>query len=242
MDPFFNSRPNRYEDHLGRAILFERAVSGIRGKNGPPTNKEGNGLRIEWVDDRQMIMITDPELFQSVAETNGRFAIQFTREGLSQPFVPRYASMALLKIACSLCPPGTVPQIQPTIDWLMGRAEARLSSFPVFYAYANGDNPYGDGRVLLLKRTGRHPTPFLWCIVASGNHRFQFFVPFTTEDSHLIDSGRMSFKAFHYPNWVESNAIDCDYWDWYSYTKTRRSFKLSFDIREATIAHVDTGA
>ncbi len=230
---------NSYEDHLGKAMLFERAATGIRGKNGSPTNKEANGLRIEWIEGKQAITITDPKLFEKVYGTDGQLNLPLTSEGLSQPFVPRYAAMALVKAACSLCPPMTVPKIQPTIDWLMGRAEASISPWPVLYTHVNGDNPYGNGRALLLRRTGTQPMPFLWCIIASGNHRLQFFVPFTTEDSHLAASGHASFKVVHYPVWIESNDIDYEYWDWSSDTKTTRSFHLAFDIQEATIKNPD---
>ncbi len=234
-----NSRfGQRYENDLGAGTLFERSVTGVPGKRRQPTYAEGEGLRIEWVEGRQEITITNPELFERAFGKTDAFCLAGHKlKAWSQSFVPQKAAAALVKIACSLCPPNTVEQIQPTIAWLMKPRIATRSPFCVFHSFAVGDNPYGAGRALLLKRTGKQPMPFLLCVIASGSDRFQYAVPFTTEDAlwthsqldvscrALIESG----QTFHYPNWTISAEIEYDQWDWSSDERTRREFDVSIN-------------
>ncbi len=92
---------------------------------------------------------------------------------------------------------------------------------------------------MLLKRTGTQSMPFLWCIIGSNNHRFQYFVPFSKKDQHWTDSGRMLFREVHYPSWIQRTEIEQDVWDWSSDQRTRRSFDVTINLRNATVEGAD---
>lgn len=223
------------EDQLAKAILFERALCQIRGRRRFPTFDDYQTLRIETSGDDQTITITDPELFQQFQGAAGILTCKIPLAAASQPFRPIEAAMGLIKGACSICPADLLPTIQPTIDWLAGRASVKFSAFPVLYSFVHGDAPFGPGRVLLLRRVTSEPAPAFWCLVATKNHRFQFFVPFCTEDQGWVTDGRMSFPAWHYPDWTSASTIDWHVWDWSSDETVRRHFDVELAIHQDTI-------
>ena len=76
----FGSGP---EDQLSKAILFERAVCQIQGRNRIPTYDDRHGLRIETSGDGQTITITDPELFRQFEGTTGTFSCDSVDGGIA---------------------------------------------------------------------------------------------------------------------------------------------------------------
>ncbi len=174
---------DEYEDHLSKWFGPMRAVSQIRGKGGVPTYKNKD-IRIEMGEKGLEIGIVAEEL-ESSLNFDGPFTFKIPVATPAQAHVPLRAAKALLKVACSICPRELLSECQPTIDWLMSRANVRLSMFPVLFAFTPGPNPYRDGKVLLLRRKSDAKLPFLWCILATANFRFQFFVPFCPSDTWI---------------------------------------------------------
>lgn len=162
----------RYEDDLSKWFGPMRTVSQIRGKSGVPTYKN-NDMRIEMGASGLEIGVV-AEALESHLEFDGPFTFTLPVPAKSQPFTPINAAKALIKIACSLCPPDLLGECTPAIDWLMGRARASMSMYPVLFAFTPGPMPYKDGKVLLLQRKSADKFPSIWCIVATANYRFQF--------------------------------------------------------------------
>ena len=188
----------KYEDDLAKWFGPLRTVSQIRGKSGVPTYKNKN-MRIEMGDKGLEIGIVAEDL-ESHLKFDGPFTFTLPVPASTQPFVPINAAKALIKIACSLCPPELLSECKPAIDWLMGRARAKMSMFPVLFAFTPGPMPYGDGRVLLLQRKSGANFPFLWCVVATANYRFQFFLPFCPSDAWMMKEKSVQLSLRHFPD------------------------------------------
>jgi hypothetical protein len=189
----------QYETDLASWFGPLRTISQMRGK-GIPTYKDreqDGDVRIEMGDDGLKISIVDKDV-EAALSKDGPFVLKLPAPTPTKPYVPINAAKALIKVACSLCPGSLLPEVQPAIDWLMGRAGAKFSKFPVLFGFTPGPNPYNDGKVMLLRRKVDEPIPFLWCIVATYNYRFQFFVPFCPADK-WASSGEMKFTCAHFP-------------------------------------------
>jgi hypothetical protein len=197
-----------YEDHLSKWSLFARAVSQVKGKEGTPTFKNpGKTLRVESGETGLNIHLTDPSLKGRVLQEGGPQQFTIPADGMSAPYVPIRAAKALVKIACSVCPPGDLAQCKRAIDWLMGRCGFEISQFLVFYGFTPGPISNSASRVILLRRKADTAEPYLWSVVQSTGHRFQIFVPGCPADDKLFGSGRVTFPAHHYripefgPDW-----------------------------------------
>ena len=189
---------DEYEDHLSKWFGPMRTVSQIRGKGGVPTYKNKD-IRIEMGEKGLEIGIVAEEL-ESSLKFDGPFTFKIPVPTPAQAHVPLRAAKALLKVACSICPPELLSECQPTIDWLMSRVNARLSMFPVLFAFTPGPNPYRDGKVLLLRRKSDANLPFLWCVLATANYRFQFFVPFCPSDTWITPGASVQLTLPHFPD------------------------------------------
>ncbi len=194
---------NNYEDHLAKWFGPLRAISQISGKGGVPTYKDkgidqGGRIRIEMADCGLKLSIVGTDL-NAQFDKAGPHAFTLPVETPSQPYVPIRAAMALVKAACSLCPAEELHECATAIDWLMARLSARISKFPVLFAFTPGPNPYVTGRVMMLRRKVNEPIPYLWCIIATANYRFQFFVPFCPSDTGHDRRSEYSFQARHFP-------------------------------------------
>ena len=194
---------DRYEDHLAKWFGPLRTVSQIQGKRGVPTYQDkkrehGGQIRIEMGDEGLHFTIVDADLMGQLSKV-GPLALSLPVDTPSQPYIPIRAAMALVKAACSLWPPGEVQQCGAAVDWLMGRVRACASMFPVFHAFTPGPNPYDTGRVMLIRRKVDEPIPYLWCIIATANYRFQFFVPFCESDGWLKNGAQSTFQAHQFP-------------------------------------------
>ena len=188
----------QYEDDLSKWFGPMRTVSQIRGKGGVPTYKNKD-MRIEMGEGGLKIGVVTEDL-ESHLKFDGPFTFTVPVPAKSQPFVPINAAKALVKIACSLCPRDLLPECQPSIHWLMGRAKASMSRFPVLFAFTPGPMPYKDGKVLLLQRKSTENVPYIWCIVATANYRFQFFVPFCPADAWMFKEKTAELNLRHFPD------------------------------------------
>ena len=187
-----------YEDHLSKWFGPMRTVSQIKGKSGVPTYKNKD-IRIEMGEKGLKIGIVAEDL-ESSLKFDGPFSFKIPVPTPAQAHVPLRAAKALLKVACSICPLELLGECQPTIDWLMSRMKARFSVFPVLFAFTPGPNPYREGRVLLLRRKSNARLPFLWCVLATSNFRFQFFVPFCPSDTWMAPGDSVQLTLSHFPD------------------------------------------
>lgn len=223
------------EDQLGKALAFERAVSGMRGKKGVPTFKDSDKLKFRFSAGQQEIIVTDPKLVQELPGKTGPFDFDLQLDTDTPPFVPLRAAMALVKAACSLCPKELLPHTGPTIDWLKGRNHLKCDAFPVYHVFTPGDNPYGSGRAMLLKRVTNAATPFLCGVVASTNHRLQFFVPFCTEDPDWSSCERALTEDAHLPLWIDGKDSEFQVWNWASEKVHGKSFNVKLHIENGQV-------
>ena len=136
----------QYEDDLSKWFGPMRTVSQIKGKSGVPTYKNSD-MRID-MGARDLEIGVVAEDLESHLKFDGPFTFTLPVPAKSQTFTPINAAKALVKIACSLCPPGLLGECKPAIDWLMGRARASMSMYPVLFAFTPGPMPYlCSGRV-----------------------------------------------------------------------------------------------
>jgi hypothetical protein len=193
---------HNYEDHLSKWSLLGRSASQIRGKAGLPTFKNpAKTLRIGGSKTGLAIKITDPTITDKLMKEGGPYSFTVPTDGTSQPYIPLRAAMALVKVACSICPSSDLSQCQGAIDWLMQRTHVRFSNFLVLYAFTPGPIDVSSSEVLLLRRKHDTLDPYMWCLVQYGNHRLQAFVPFCPADeSWFKPAQNIKFTAKHFPS------------------------------------------
>lgn len=198
-----------YEDHLSKWSLFARSVSQVRGKKKRPTFKNPDEtLRVGAGEHGLFIHLTDPALTRKLMAESGPYKFTVLADASSQPYVPIRAAKALVKFACSVCPPQELGQCQRAINWLMGRMDVYFSQFLVLYAFTPGPIDELASEVTLLRRKGAANEPYLWCTIQFTNHRLQFFVPRCPADDELFRPGVPGrFTVRHYrppdfgPDW-----------------------------------------
>ncbi|HEV2328586.1 MAG TPA: HNH endonuclease [Verrucomicrobiae bacterium] len=222
----------KYEDDLAKWFGPMRTVSQIKGKNGVPTLKSKD-MQIRMGNTGLEIGVVTEDL-ESHLKFDGPFTFTLPVPAKTQPFIPINAAKALVKIACSLCPPALLGECQHAIDWLMDRAVGRMSKFPVLFSFTPGPMPYGDGRILLLKRSSSDKFPFLWCIVATANYRFQFFVPFCPSDAWMMEEKTVQFTLNHFPDvfgdgWPHGKTT-FEVMDWSGTEPVIKEFPFSFHV------------
>ena len=141
------------EDHLSKQTMFARVLVGISRKKGKKStfkNKDET-LRIDADGSNKEIHLPFPNSVDDLL-VDGKMpdVIPLTGDTASQPYVPIQAAMALVKIACSVCPKEHLGQCQRAIDWLMGRMIAELSGFPVFFACTPGPLNDNASEIVIL--------------------------------------------------------------------------------------------
>ena len=199
---------NEFEDHLAKGLLPLRSIAQIRGGKGVPTHKDSTGgIRMEKTAAGFKHTVDN-------ADVRSQLEIQLNRPGPielklpptpSQTFIPIRAGMALCKIVCSACPQKELSQIQPAIDWLMNRKQIGRIGFPVLFGFTPGRNPHGAGRLTLLRRKTDIEAPYIWCIIATANFRFQFFLPFCPADGWFWQAQKKRITLWYLPERFEDN-------------------------------------
>lgn len=230
---------NNYEDHLSKWSLFARATSQIRGKKSKPTFKNpeetmrigssAHGLEIEF---------TNPDLTYKPMTEGGPYSFTLPEDASSQPHIPIRSAMALVKIACSICPNSQLDQCGPAIDWLMGRGKVTISGLPVLYVFTPGPINDTESEVVLLRRKVDEAIPYLWCVIQFSNYRLQTFVPFCPNDATwLKQSQSITFECRHFPtrfgpNWPYGEAL-LGSLDWSGTEPVQRSASATFRVEYA---------
>jgi hypothetical protein len=227
------------EDHLSKWSLFARATSQVRGKKNKPTFKNpGETLRVGAGTKGLEISITDPDLTGKLMAEGGPYAFTLPTDASSQPHVPIRAAMAIVKIACSVCPFESLNECGPAIDWLMGRAQVTMSGFPVLYAFTPGPIADTASEVVLLRRKVDEPIPLLWCVVQFSNYRLQAFVPFCPADAGWLRMSQpVALTCKHYPtrfgpDWPFGEA-ELGWADWSGTEPVQRSATATFHVEHA---------
>lgn len=226
---------DNYEDDLSRWCLFPRAVLGLKGKKKKPTFKAGdNSLRVSVKGESPQIEVVDPELLNSILQQD-QDNISFKHDFVvpSQSYTPRKAALALVKIACSVCPIEEMEHCQVAIDWLMKRIDAQLSCFPVYVCSIPESSAMIPGEILLLRRRESTPTPFLWCVLRMTDRQIQWFVPGAKADESWLRDKRFT-SVCHPPLGITSQTpLDWVIEDWSTDEPIHHKVEGTIDVRKA---------
>jgi hypothetical protein len=229
------------EDNLSKATMLHRTLAGIPRKgNAKSTFKDkirDETLRIDREGHAVNISIPEPHSVDDLL-VNGVLPDEIPQRGdlRSQPYAPIEAAKALVKFACSVCPKEELGQCRGAIDWIRGRREERFTAFSVGFAFTPDLEGLGDkvSHVILLRRKGNGPEPYLWLIVQFRNFRFQVAVPFCPADAGVTHPEGEHFQSLFSPDWP-GGATTFSWLDWSGTEKERTSWKVSHH-REQTIA------
>lgn len=199
----FFGRGGGHEDHLAKWSALARALSQVprKGSGRPKFKCDDETLRVETIDGGLHLHVPSPASPDGMP-TSG-FPRDFVLEGdtRTQPYVPLRAAMALVKIACSICPVGELEQVRGAIDWIMFRSKRAFKPFPVLYAFTPRVNSDLVSRAILLRRRGEGPEPYLVSLVQFRGFRLQVFVPFCPADRHwLREDGPTNLTLCHAPS------------------------------------------
>lgn len=191
----------KYEDHLGKWSNLARALAQIPGKKNKKPTFKSHDLRVESVEAGLSIHVPTPHSVDDLLADGLPDVIELTGNTASQPHIPIRAAMALVKMACSVCPSAELGQCQNAIAWLAERQGFRMSQFPVYFAFTPGPISDAASEAVVLRRKGDDAEPYLWFVVQFRNFRFQVFVPGCPADVHWAGEGStlpVTFK--HYPS------------------------------------------
>jgi hypothetical protein len=222
----------RYEQDLGVWSAFARSIGRIHGKKGLPTYVcPDNTMRVEHINGKQVLLLRD-----KIDIKPGELWLPKAKS--PQTYIPLNAAKALVKVACSICPPELLPECQGAIDWIMGRHSATIAPFVVLRTFTPGPPGAFIDKVVLLRRKGATPDPFLWCLVRTAKHQLQFFVPFCGADAALFPPGqRVTINTWQLqPNDIGANwrfgSIDYFREDWSSTEPKASEYIAVFKVLE----------
>jgi hypothetical protein len=190
-----------YEDHLGKWSNLARSLAQIPGKKNKIPTFKSNDLRVESLSSGLSIHVPTPDSVDDLLAKGVPEVIELSGNTESQLHVPIRAAMALVKMACSVCPTKELGQCQNAIAWLAEPQRFRMSHFPVYFAFTPG--PIGDAasEAILLHRKGDGAEPYLWFVVQFRNFRFQVFVPGCAADTHWAgDGSSLAVTLKHFPS------------------------------------------
>lgn len=227
-----------YEDHLSKWSLFARAASNVAGKKKPTFKNPDESLRIDAGASGLKITISDPDSLGDLPTQSGPYTFTISADTTSQPYIPIRAAMALIKIACSVCPTADFNECAPAIGWLMGRVRVQIPGLRVLYAFTPGPINDNASEVILLRRKIDEPIPLLWCLVQFRHHRLQVFVPFCPADRAWMAVDRPVTVRFEHfpsrfgPDW-QYGAGKYEFMDWSGTEAARTSATASFHINRA---------
>lgn len=191
----------KYEDQLGKWSNLARALAQVPGKKNRKPTFKSNDLRVESVASGLSIHVPSPHSVDDLLADGPPDVIKLTGNTASQPHVPIHAAMALVKMACSVCPREDLGQCQNAIGWLAGRHEFRMSQFPVYFAFTPGPISDVASEAVLLRRKGGGAEPYVWFVVQFRNFRFQIFIPGCPADEHWASEGStLPVTLKHYPS------------------------------------------
>jgi hypothetical protein len=187
---------SEYEDHLAKWFGPMRTLCQIRGREGIPEYKykrfrakKGNGgMELCVHADSSSVNIAD----------GGSFTIPV--EMRADRYIPLRAAQALVKSAVSILPKERLPECQGTIQWLLRKATAHISDFPVVCGFTPGVNPYRNGRGVFYRR--KDPCvqmPSMWFAVATANFLFQVMIPFCSGDAWIQQDKPPAFAIVPIP-------------------------------------------
>ncbi len=94
----------KYEDHLGKWSNLARALAQIPGKKNKRPTFKSNDLRVESATSGLSIHVATPHSVDELLAYGVPDVIEVTGNTASQPHFPIRAAMALVKMACSVCP------------------------------------------------------------------------------------------------------------------------------------------
>lgn len=226
------------EDHLSKATMLLRTLAGIPRKEGVESTFkdriQDEKLRIDSKHGAVNIRVPEPNSIDDLL-VNGELPETIPLRGdlRSQPYSPTEAVRALVKFACSICPKEELWQIQRAIDWVAGRLEAEVRSFPVGFAFTPGAEAAGEkaSHVIMLRRMDDGPEPYLWFLVQFRNFRFQIPVPFCPADVDISWSRMEHFQSLFIPTWP-CGETTFSWLDWAGTEKVRTSWNVSHHCSE----------
>lgn len=198
-----NLKFSLFESHLASYLGVKRTLSLMDGKRGIP--------KFLSRDQRSKVHVKDGVLKIDAVEGSGFATIDKEKKHvvistLSDPFIPRFAYKALVKMALSLMPEEEMSHFAKTLEWLQNdKVEGEkivTSSLVCLKSFAPGHNPLKSITVMLFKR--KDPTafvPYTSFLLAFNNYTFQIFLPFSDMDEHLRGK---QLEIAYFPNPIDA--------------------------------------
>lgn len=189
---------NTIENDFGKWSKAQRALSGVRGKNGIPAMK-GTHWRFEH-DPTSGITVAQNE-GEPIAVPNAA-GTEITLTVPREPYTPVAVLKAFTKMAISLLPDEELPNFRRALAWIHNPDHevglVKVSGYPVFYTFVPGTSPLTNSAILLRRKTPNLPLPYMVFVLTYGNEVFQIFVPSPEKDPTSISMPRD--KLYYFPN------------------------------------------
>jgi hypothetical protein len=119
----------------------------------------------------------------------------------------------------------------------MGRKQFSFTQFPVYFAFTPGPIDELASEVLMLRRSGDAPEPYLWCVIQFQNYRFQIFVPGCPADEFWSRKNcDQKLRLEHFPSRFGPDwpfgPTQFSWGDWSGHEPVKTSVKVSFHVSQ----------
>jgi hypothetical protein len=178
---------NSVEDHLSKYVMSRRTLSQHEGKNGVPSYKDNEGLRVDVADG--VLRIKHPEEKNLVDLNEAQIKLSMR----SQPYIPIAVFKAFVKMAVAVMPQHELSNCAHLLAWIRNADHAAddIPMTPLFlHEQSIAGHPYSSLDICLLRRKDSVSNcPYLYFFVSFSHTRYQILVPMPEKDGHLVQSG-----------------------------------------------------
>ena len=172
-----------YENDLANFLHFELAISGIKGKNGTKCIQSSN-FKLKNLSGNGKIDIN--ALPDSVIIDSENKQLRINCDYSTRPYTPLNVAKILTKSICSVLDYDELKSCQDTIQWLKSN-EIKGPDISLGYTFVPGNNPFGSGRILILKRKLEDANiPYIFGIFQVGNIQLQLPMVLNYNDNFLL--------------------------------------------------------
>jgi HNH endonuclease len=185
------------ENDFGNWSKAQRALSGVRGKNGIPAMKGK-----EWhFEHNATTGITVTQSGDGQIAVPNESGTHITLKVPRDPFTPVAVLKTFAKMALSLLPEEELPRFQRAMMWIRNPDHqaglVKVSGFPVLYTFVPGSNPLTNSALLLRRNDPNLQFPYMFLVITYGNEIFQVAIPSPEMDRSLSLSRD---KLLYFPN------------------------------------------
>lgn len=199
-----NSKFGLYETNINAFSGVKNTFIPIKGKKKYPKFKSNDGNFTSQIIDGKKVELRVDGNMDFLKIENGILNIK----AQTQTFTPLYVYKGLVKFGLSLLKKEDIYKFEKAIKWLGEPAEKIDDNvIPLLLIYNESRPPLIKPIAILSKRKNNEVnSPEFSLNIAFGFHRIQIFLPFNSDDNHLVNNEKIILPLnFHFLTQKEKN-------------------------------------